>query len=148
MEYSKDLQFVLKQINSNYAVVYLTIEECDLLNNFINLLIKENEKLNEVNQELENKLKEIEETKNVHNARLFATWQQSNYGEIYRTYYILFNGKIFNSQVYTNEKNCTAINSVPTYLNADVQCCFKGLGLLKDLEEMDYITFKKIHSGI
>lgn len=83
-----------------------------------------------------------------YNGKLVATWHTSRYGNIYRKYYLIFNGSVFNLEIYSNGTNYINLNATPTYLDADFQLFLKGRCGLADIEPIDYVHYKKVYSGV
>ena len=141
MKRTKELEMALNELKNNLWLIGFGVERGSCIIEYIEKLEKKVEEQEAIIEDFENK-------KDFHNARLIATWHETNQAHIYRKYYMLFNGCIYNLEVYANSDNFSNLGAVPTYLNADVQLWIKGKQGLADCTPIDYYTFKRCYSGI
>ena len=138
---NKETEIAINMLKSGFAMITLSYSEADLILNHIKALEKKVE-------ELTNEITENKNKTNLYNAQLLACWEQTPLAEIYRKYYVVFNGAIFPCNVYATTSNFQSLNAVPTYLNADIQLFIKGRIGLSSIQQIDYVTYKRVYSGV
>ena len=141
MNKNKELEIVLNMLKSKFAYSMLSVEECNILLNYIKEL---EEKINKQDEIISN----FNNIENHQNAQIFASWQQDRFDNIYRKYYLIYNGATFNINIYSDTTNHSNLYTIPTYLNGDLQLFLQGKCGLDKIEPIDYNTFNRVFGGV